>query len=231
MNKKIPFTHEQLLEKLNYDHKTGEFTIRSSPLKAYEGRVTGSFTEARSGNIYFCLYLFGKQYSAADIAWFYHYGEWPKRRVWRKDGNPANVAISNLIVGKKRGDVENITLEWLHRSWKYDKKLKLYIWRCGHCKGQRVGSLHETERQRFYRVRVAKKRYPLHRLGWLYHFGEWPEGNLQARDGDYTNLDPKNFYYAEGSCSGTKERRRRMEVANLALERKANKKLAKRAQL
>jgi HNH endonuclease len=41
--------------------------------------------------------------------------------------------------------------------------------------------------------RVAGRRWPAHRLAWLYIYGEWPRGDLAPKDGNACNLRIDNF--------------------------------------
>lgn len=80
-----------------------------------------------------------------------------------------------------------ITQELLHRLFRYDKDSGHLIWR---------EPLHSTSRPPLgeragcvkkccgYRdIKIDGKPYKAHRLVWMYHFGEWPRGEL-----DHVNL-------------------------------------------
>lgn len=86
-------TAQQLRERLDYNHQTGELTWRvNASSKARIGDVAGG--PDSSG--YVKIGLFGRDYRAQRLAWLHFYGEWPAGQVDHIDGNPTNNAIANL---------------------------------------------------------------------------------------------------------------------------------------
>lgn len=222
-HKTPPITRAELLRRIAYNQVTGEFRIRSSRYKSYEGQVTGCYKKAKNGRMHYIVRIDGVEYSGAKLAYFYCRGVWPQERILHKDGNTANNAIGNLVVGGERGAFNQITPEWLRRHWDYDARTGRCVWRYGWCKGKKVGYVYTYRGQRYCRVKIAKSTRILHRLLWLYHYGEWPEGALLARDGDFTNLAISNFYYGEGLRGGSTEKKKQMEILNRTLTRYYNK--------
>lgn len=80
---KNKITHARLKELVQYDKETGQFF----PI--------GTVRERESDG-YLYVVLDGERYSAAQIAWFYHRGEWPKGRVTSVDGDNTFLSVYNL---------------------------------------------------------------------------------------------------------------------------------------
>lgn len=82
-----------LKDVLNYNENTGQFTWIKRPCsQAIVGEIAGWKTEYG----YWRISLFHKRYAAHRLAWFYVYGEWPKKQLDHIDGNRSNNRIDNL---------------------------------------------------------------------------------------------------------------------------------------
>lgn len=94
MRENYPLTHRRLTDVLSYDRSTGVFTWRVK-----RGRIANIGDEAgtvtKNGNVTICID--GQIYPASRLAWFYVTKEWPGKRLGFRDGNPSNVAFSNLL--------------------------------------------------------------------------------------------------------------------------------------
>jgi hypothetical protein len=92
---KIPsFTHERVLEALEYNPATGVFVwkIRIA-YNVYPGQVAGGDAK---GNGYAYVRLDGEEVTCARLAIFYMTGEWPERRVRFKNGDKSDCRYDNL---------------------------------------------------------------------------------------------------------------------------------------
>lgn len=85
-------THERVLELLNYDPMTGEFTARVHRPGVRFGKALGN-VDSR-GYVRICIAY--HRFMAHRLAWFYVTGNWPLNLIDHKDGNPANNRFDNL---------------------------------------------------------------------------------------------------------------------------------------
>lgn len=83
-------TLDRLKELIVYDADTGVF---SAGPKRLAGRKIGCI-HPRHGRLY--IWVDGKIYAAARLAWFYQYGKWPERTIDHIDCDRLNNAIGNL---------------------------------------------------------------------------------------------------------------------------------------
>ncbi len=85
-------SHKRLLEVLDYDPKTGDFTWRKCVGKVYEGRLAGSVDAVG----YRRIAIDGERFFAHRLAWFYVYKAWPIHQVDHINVNNSDNRISNL---------------------------------------------------------------------------------------------------------------------------------------
>lgn len=94
-------TFKDIIEILNYNKETGEFTWRQ--------RKKGRQLNGRAGNItpdgYTAIMINYKRYLAHRLAWLYVYGKFPDKLIDHIDGNPSNNRILNL---REANQVENM---------------------------------------------------------------------------------------------------------------------------
>ena len=109
-------THARLKELVQYDSETGEFF----PI----GTI-------REDDGYLFVVLDGERYSAAQIAWFYHKGEWPKGKITFVDGDSTFLSVYNLEdesgpLAKHEGTVERylMTDEELEEDYRRREEAK-----------------------------------------------------------------------------------------------------------
>lgn len=93
-----PFTHEQLLEVLNYDEQTGVFKWKIKPARNIKiGAVAGAKNDSRG---YSYVKVFGFEITTSRLAWFYVTKEWPRTRVQFKNRNPLDARFDNLTLSQ-----------------------------------------------------------------------------------------------------------------------------------
>lgn len=94
-NSRIPVSLIRLRECLFYDPETGVFiwqVVRSG------GRAKPGVQAGAKPNVYgyIKIGIDGQWYPAHRLAWFYVYGEWPKKFIDHIDGQKTNNRIKNL---------------------------------------------------------------------------------------------------------------------------------------
>ena len=85
-------TQEVLKELLYYDNTTGVFTWLKNRNKNLSGKPAG--WKSKFGYIH--IEIFGKQYKAHRLAWFYTYGTWPTDQLDHINRNREDNRIVNL---------------------------------------------------------------------------------------------------------------------------------------
>lgn len=106
----MELTHEDLIENLNYDKQTGEFSWR----RTAPGR------RKRVGAIdahgYLTIRLNYKTYKAHRLAWFYSYGKWPEFYIDHINRDRADNRIENLREVSPAENSQNLTLSIKNNS-------------------------------------------------------------------------------------------------------------------
>lgn len=92
-------THERLLAKIKYDPSTGAFQ------RLLHGKWVATGYPVRGG--YICVYVDGRAYSAARLAWFWMTGEWPDREVDHRNVMPSDNRWMNLRLAKPTQNCAN----------------------------------------------------------------------------------------------------------------------------
>lgn len=100
--KKVPLTHERLLQVLDYDPETGVFTCRIARSSAKAGARAGTLALGR-----WLINIDGRRYRANRLAWFYVHGEWPQLEIDHIDRNPSNDRIANLRLATRSQNMAN----------------------------------------------------------------------------------------------------------------------------
>lgn len=98
----LQMSREELSKILDYNPSTGDFTWlvrQSNNVKA--GHIAGSVrTDPKWGKPYRNVFVKGRAISAARLAWFMHYGEWPEKQVRYKNGDTIDTRIDNLTLAE-----------------------------------------------------------------------------------------------------------------------------------
>ena len=93
---KIKLTHKRLKSILDYNPNTGMFKWKVLPKKSTRNKI-GCYAGCLNINDgYVVIVINGKTYRAHRLAWFYFYGNWPKRQVDHIDMDKQNNSIKNL---------------------------------------------------------------------------------------------------------------------------------------
>lgn len=86
-------THGALKELLFYDPDTGHFTWLKNRTR---GVVAGDHAGTLNRGGYVRLRIFGREYTAHRVAWFYVYGAWPVAEIDHINGCRIDNRLSNL---------------------------------------------------------------------------------------------------------------------------------------
>ena len=90
------FSHERLLEVLDYAPATGVFTWKVRPAKNVRAGTVAGRSNGSAGYRY--VTVDGEEVTTSRLAWFYVKGEWPERRVRFKNGDPSDASFDNLTL-------------------------------------------------------------------------------------------------------------------------------------
>jgi hypothetical protein len=88
-------TLQRLYELLEYDESTGVFTWKK-PCNKYSRVAPGDKAGGVTEKGYIRIRVDGIKIMAHRLAWFYVYGEWPKRSIDHRNGVRADNRLSNL---------------------------------------------------------------------------------------------------------------------------------------
>jgi hypothetical protein len=79
----------------------------------------------------------------------------------------------------------SITAEELRERLNYDAETGIFTWRTTRNQKYKVGAQVGSDDMYGYKtVRLSDKSYKLHRLAWLYVYGDWPSGDIDHINGD-----------------------------------------------
>lgn len=103
--------HEKLLMLLSFDPATGIFRWKvDRKNRTYAGDVAGTV----KSDGYRIISVLNMEFRAHRLAWFYHYGEWPKGHIDHIDGDPRNNAIFNLRECSRAQNMRNSRANGAH---------------------------------------------------------------------------------------------------------------------
>jgi len=153
---------EELKKYIAYDKDTGIFYSTTNEIKQYSiGSVLGKVTNKG----YVKINLKGKTYVAHKLAYLYESGEYPVERVYHRNGNKLDNRFDNL---KCSNEYDEVTQEYLKRKYIYDCDSGTFA-------DKETGELRGgIDKDGYCRVKLEGQDYKVHRLAWLYVYGEWP---------------------------------------------------------
>lgn len=100
----IMFTHQYLLNIINFNHETGIFTrIVKTSNSVQVGNIAGTINKKG----YLVFRIKGKLYRANRVAWFYMTGEWPKLEVDHKNTIRTDNRLCNLRLATRQENQRN----------------------------------------------------------------------------------------------------------------------------
>lgn len=104
LSKKEDLKHQDLLRVLSYDPLTGKFTwLERVSIRIKVGAEAGSPT----GDGYIEIGLFGKNFLAHRLAWFYVKGEWPAGQIDHRNTIKSDTTWGNLRDASHGQNVQN----------------------------------------------------------------------------------------------------------------------------
>jgi hypothetical protein len=227
-------TQDRIKELFHYDPETGIFTRR---LKR-GGRWDGKYGRQGAGRVselgYVLLMIDGVNYIAGQVAWAYVHGAWPCARIKYIDGDKLNNRIDNIRVHDKSQDeikAQEMTAERLRELLHYEPLTGRFTWRVHNSvaiPGERAGGAHGGG---YRSIGIDYKKYLEHTLAVLYVTGQWPENDVDHKNGIRSDnrwenlivatksennhnkgLSPRNKTGYAGICKHGNKYRARLEV-------------------
>lgn len=110
--------------------------------------------------------------------------------------------IEEEIAMTKKEQESTLTAAWLRENMAYEPSTGEFWWTktgFGRTVGKRLGSRLWTKGKSYLTMKVAGTVYYAHRIAWLYHYGEWPNGFVDHIDEDRTNNAIENLRIATPS--------------------------------
>lgn len=129
------------------------------------------------------------------------YCSYTKLAIDKFDGHAILFAgnIEQEIAMTKKEQESNLTAAWLRENMAYEPSTGEFWWTkpgFGRTVGKRLGSRLWTKGKSYLTMKVAGTVYYAHRVAWLYHYGEWPNGFVDHIDEDRTNNAIENLRLA-----------------------------------
>lgn len=184
---KANLTAERLRELLHYDPETGIFTWKVRRGMAPAGSAAGSARP--DGRI--TIYVDSVPYEASTLAWLYVHGEFPPKKLRRKNGVNSDNRIANFhdpYAPMPKVIHPPLTADRLRELVAYDPDTGVFTRRKVMGKTSRVGDvIGSINKQGRLEISVSGKIHFAHRLAWLYMTGDWPKYTIDHIDGDPIN--------------------------------------------
>lgn len=183
-------TYEEVAKRFRYDETLacGLIGYARKPCNSVVSRVSldgASVTHIRKVKIK------DKTYNVKDIVWLLHNKEWPVRGLYFLDNDPLNCRIENLRV---LPSAEELNQDNANELWEIGVN-GILRWRisfgCWARKGQESGSANRINGYRF--VGYGTKHYAEHRVVYLMQHGQWPNNQIDHKDGNRDNNTPDNL--------------------------------------
>jgi hypothetical protein len=100
-------TQEDLMDRLEYDQETGDFTYAKSYFKCKKGNKAGH--PNRDG--YLVIMIARRYYKCHRLAWLYVHGEWPSKDLDHINGIRSDNRITNLREATRNQNGHNRKLQ------------------------------------------------------------------------------------------------------------------------
>jgi hypothetical protein len=109
-------------------------------------------------------------------------------------GTVMNQTDAELLFGwlvRRFGDPSELTAERLRKLLSYNPDTGIFTWLVTKSpkapKGSQAGTIKTWRGYSRYEIRVEGRDYFAHRLAWFYMTGEWPQDQIDHRDGNSLN--------------------------------------------
>lgn len=111
-------------------------------------------------------------------------GSTPNKLVWvtppKESGKP-------FMHTREQNETPPLTQKRLREVLDYNKETGKFFWKVNIAKNVRMGREAGTIKDGYIYIRIDKRVYAAHRLAWLYHYGKWPEKEI-----DHINRNPQD---------------------------------------
>ncbi len=81
-----------------------------------------------------------------------------------------------------------LTFERASEAYSYCSESGEIRWKIRPCRNMKAGIIAGTvNKEGYIRLHIDRRFYSAHRVAWLLHYGQWPEGEVDHIDGDPSN--------------------------------------------
>ena len=174
------------------------------------------------------VYIKRRGYKASRLMWLHVYGEWPKGSLYYKDSDMKNNRISNLEEANSLGADVELTHTRLVEVLRYEPDTGNFYWLIRPSDNVFIGDLAGGIDGKGYGIiRIDDKYFRSHRLAWFYHYGEWPEKDIDHINGDILDNRINNIRDVSKTINMQNQRRAQKGSTSGFLGVSHNKKIGK----
>lgn len=173
----MTLTRKQVLDVLDYHPETGTFTWKVAGYK----RKVGGDARGTNGKSWI-IRIAGTVYTCASLVWLVETGKWPKRQLYKIDGDSRNDRFSNLLETVSLDLIK--TPKQLFSYFNYHADTGTFTWKAPTASGNRIGDTAGSMAGSAWQIRIACKHYTRARLVWFAETGKWPKHQIDHKNGD-----------------------------------------------
>lgn len=207
---------EELAAVLAYNRDNGTFIWK---VRVADGVPAGTPAGRPMRNGQVQINYKGETYAGAHVAWAIATGRFPVDKIRYLNGDPCDLRLSNLA---ERGILSrnDLTAERVRMLYSYDADTGVFVRLIGPGRGNpKVASKSVKPGGGGYlKLGIDGAHYMAQRIAWLYVYGEFPNGQIEPRDGDQSNMRIANWAIRRIPL----EKKKRIRAAGYKRWREAN---------